>query len=262
MQRQLWSADAEPAIFAWCDSTDLAGYQILFSRSVRILPHKLIPALHDFWKVSRDAVHLQQDVELENRRQQRYSLGLIDSEEEIEEEIELEWPVSEGPPPERLSTAERKATFKRLQDAVIPHVGLPSCLGLGHTSVSAKVSALMYSCALEASDFHQLARINRRVHCMCTDMGTELGIPSFHTQLADTLPTWHAWHGSRPRFVPDTAGVKDNHITNLFTPTSLSNSFSFLGLKVVAKLRFLIKTVAKLHFCADLGITENWVVCG
>ena len=163
---------------------------------------------NNFLSVARDSIYLEHDVALEHWREHRYSLGLADDagdDDETEPEIALSWLPSDGAPPERLSTEDRQALFKSLEEALRPHIALPSCLGLGHTNISSKASALMYSHALESSDFQDLAMKNQRVHAMCTDMGTELGLPGFSlNNLSDIFPSWFPWHSSRPQFRPDT----------------------------------------------------------
>ena len=231
MQRKLTRAPADHAIFAWCDSTDLGGYQLLLARSIRIERADLIRALRHFWCVARDAVYLERDVALEKERQRQYSLGLTDDvadydvddeSEETSDQFDLLWPASEGPPPPRLHERQRQAEFKSLNDILVQHVALPACLGLGYTNAASKASALMYSYALESADLPQLNRTNLSVHAMCTDMGPEMQLPNFSAEVSDTLPTWHPWHTSRPQLIPDDCDLPPQHTHDMLFPNAIA----------------------------------------
>ena len=62
-QRRLLADPKAHVIFAWCDSTDLGGYQLLFTRSTRIKKTMLVKAMEIvFAVVHSDSVYLEEDV--------------------------------------------------------------------------------------------------------------------------------------------------------------------------------------------------------
>ena len=177
---------------------------MLLARHVRVQRTKIVELMERVHILARDAAYLARDRSLETKRHEATAIG-IPSDEELSD-CELAWPTAqEGPPPPRCTQEDRTSHCNWLQGAATVHVSIPAALGLGHTNISSKVAASMYSTSFECSSWAELESINHGYRAMCTDMGTELGITSFSsTQLRTALPEWHPWRcGPPPVFCSD-----------------------------------------------------------
>jgi len=64
-------------------------------------------------------------------------------------------------------------------------------LGEGHTDLAAKCAATTHALLLETPSLAALKQVSRSFLAFTTDMGTELGIPTFHGTVESMTPAWH-----------------------------------------------------------------------
>ena len=78
-----------------------------------------------------------------------------------------------------------------LKSAIRHHKQLPMGLGSGCTKLENKCRSLCRKFYSEAQSLSSTQRLLRQVQCMCTDMGTEMGLPdTAGCDLASMLPAW------------------------------------------------------------------------
>ena len=101
------------------------GYQLLFTRSIRIKRSSLARAMQNFFAVACDVIYLDQDMRKDRLKEQSFALGWAASEfadaldEDCEAEVPLSWPSSEGQAPKRLTSQARRAIFKELHANIV-----------------------------------------------------------------------------------------------------------------------------------------------
>ena len=88
--------------------------------------------------------------------------------------------------------SNQKALAKRIQfvtSQLVEHSCVPTAIGLSHANTAHKAAAFLHSIMLEFrhEDFKE-SLLN--VVSFTTDLGVEVGIPGFHSNLEDLLPTW------------------------------------------------------------------------
>ena len=157
----------------------------------------------DVCALARDAAQAVADIE-RNRRPSEPSWTLLGREESDSDHAD-----EDQFHPDRLSQDDRVLICKHLKDSITHHVGLPAALGLGHTNVTAKMSALQYAISFECQSLLHLRDLNQAYCAMCTDMGPEMGLTEFEGDLQELLPSWHDWSAQNPQFLRDDLDTAD-----------------------------------------------------
>lgn len=80
---------------------------------------------------------------------------------------------------------------------------VPIGLGEGHTDLAAKCAATTHALLLESPTLVALKQVSRSFMAFTTDMGTELGIPTFHGTVESMIPAWHPAKPTASTFVAD-----------------------------------------------------------
>ena len=93
--------------------------------------------------------------------------------------IRLRLERCETSPEETEHTAAETSCYSRLASMIHRHHTLPSALGLGETSASQKLRALMLSLWFESASYQDLEHFLPSVTSWTTDMGVESGFTSF-----------------------------------------------------------------------------------
>ena len=202
--------------FMWSDGTDLGGYQLQMNRHIEIKKSQLVRAFELATLLGKDAVYLAHDRAVMQREQHFLAMGL-DVDDAHEALPEVVWPAEEGAAPARLSIGQRRDMYSELTSLMHQHIAPPVALGLGHTDLSSKAAALMYILALESETPQQLRGLCHSIRAFCTDMGTEMGVPSFRGAPEALLPPRHPFAPSSasPFQVDAATDVHDDNDGNL-----------------------------------------------
>ena len=78
-----------------------------------------------------------------------------------------------------------------LKSKILHHRQVPMALGSGASSLEHKIKCMCRKLFSESQSFPSLTRILSCIRCICTDMGTEMGMPDYQgASLQDVLPSW------------------------------------------------------------------------
>ena len=76
-----------------------------------------------------------------------------------------------------------------LRSNLVEHTWVPAAIGLSHANTAHKAAAFLHSCSLEVEQ-NQIQDLLVNTVSFTSDLGVEIGIPGFRSNLVELLPPW------------------------------------------------------------------------